>query len=320
MDPLPARIIDAHCHIAAAEHIPRSFVTGSVSNVVAVLTAQGIPATVDKLTAIFLEKMRDPLCDDLVKEMDQAGIAKAFLLAADFSYALRDCPLTIEESYLRHRDVLKRHPDRFEVFGGMDPRWGRDGLDLFERSLREFGFRGFKLYPPTGFAPSDPSLFPFYEICAHYRVPVTVHIGPTSPALSFTPTYPFLLDEAARRFPSVNFIMAHGAVSFTEECAMLCAFRPNLFMDISAFQSALRRDGSAAVVKAAVAKGINHKILFGTDWPVFRLQGDQKAFVEAVCGENGPLADLSDADRTMILHGNAERLLAEARCPSAPVS
>ncbi len=310
------RIIDAHCHIASEEHIPRSFVEGGVSNIAVYLEALGIPATREKLTAVYLEKIQDPLCDALVAEMDAAGVAKSILLAADFTYRLADCLLTIEETYARHRVVMARHPGRFEVFGGMDPRWGKDGLDLFERSLRDFGFRGFKLYPPTGFSPSDPALFPFYELCAYYRVPVTVHIGPTSPALSFAHAYPFLLDEAAQAFPSVDFIMAHGAVSFVEECAMLCAFRPNIHLDLSAFQSALRRDGDAAVVKAAVAKGINHKIIFGTDWPVFRLQGDQPTFVDAICCDDGPLSDLSGVDRDLILHGNIERLLGRARMPA----
>jgi predicted TIM-barrel fold metal-dependent hydrolase len=314
------RIIDAHCHIASSEHIPKSFIEGGISNVLSSLEAQGIRTTREKLIAIYMHKMQDPLCDTLVSEMNQAGIAKSILLAADFTYALHDCALTVEESYLRHRDILQRHPGRFEVFGGMDPRWGKDGIDLFERSLREFGFRGFKLYPPCGFSPSDPAIFPFYEICAQYRVPVVSHIGPTSPALSFTPTYPFLLDDAARKFPAVNFIMAHGAVSFVEECAMLCSFRPNLYMDISAFQSAMRRDGNADAVKAAVSKGINHKILFGTDWPVFRLQGDQRSFVDAVCGTDGPLSHLSEADRALILHGNAERLLGGTFAEGRPVS
>lgn len=309
------RIIDAHCHIASLEHIPRSFVEGGVSNILAVLEAQGIRTTREKLTDIYLEKLQDPLCDGLVAEMDEAGIEQSILLAADFTYELPDCTFTVEQSYARHVEVMKRHPGRFITFGGIDPRWGKDGIDLFERSLREFGFRGFKLYPPTGFSPSDPSIYPFYEICGHYRVPVTVHIGPTSPALSFAHAYPFLLDDAARAFPDVNFIMAHGAVSFTEECAMLCAFRPNIFMDISAFQSALRRDGDAGAVKAAAARGINHKIIFGTDWPVFRLQGDQRTFVDAVCGEEGALADLTERDRKLILHGNIERLLAQARLP-----
>lgn len=307
MSEVPATIIDSHCHIASEEHTPQSFIDGAISNMTAILAAQGIGLTSRRLARLYHQKMQDPLCDELVAEMAQAGIAKSILLAADFTYALKDCKLSIEETFQRHREVLARHPGKFEVFSGVDPRWGNDGVSLFERSLVEFGFRGFKVYPPCGFSPSDPALDPFYDLCAQHRVPVVVHIGPTSPALSFSTSYPFLLDEAARRFPTVNFIMAHGSVNFTEECAMLCGFRPNIYLDLSAYQSAFRRGCDA--VKETVSRGINHKILFGTDWPVFRLQGDQQSFVEAVTAEGGSLSDISDADRRLILHGNAERLL-----------
>ncbi len=309
----PPKIIDAHCHIASEELTPRSFIAGAIDNMASALAAQGIPVAPGKLINLYRQKMQDPLCDALVAEMAEAGISKSVLLAADFTYALKDCALTIEESFARHREVLVRHPGKFEVFGGVDPRWGNDGVALFERSLKEFGFRGLKVYPPCGFSPSFPGLFAFYELCAQYKAPVLVHIGPTSPALSFDTSNPFLLDEAARLFPGVNFILAHGAVSFTEECAMMCAFRPNIYLDISGYQSSFRTDGTGGAVKRVVSRGINHKVLFGTDWPVFRLQGDQHSFVEAVIAEDGPLADLSETDKALILHRNAERLLGSAQ-------
>lgn len=308
----PPRIIDAHCHIASEEFIPRSFIDGAIQNMVSALSAQGIPASAGKLAKLYSTKMRDSLCDALVAEMAESGISKSVLLAPDFTYALKDCALNIEESFVRHREVLARHPGKFEVFGGVDPRWGDDGVALFERSLKEFGFRGLKVYPPCGFSPSCSGLFPFYELCAQHNAPVVVHIGPTSPALSFDTSNPFLLDEAARNFPSVNFIMAHGAVSFIEESAMMCAFRPNIYLDISGYQSAVRAGGLGSAVKKAVSRGINHKILFGTDWPVFRMQGDQQTFVEAVISEDGPLSDLSESEKALILHGNVERLLGSA--------
>ena len=307
---MTSKIIDAHCHIASGEHIPRSFIDGAVANMATALAAKGVRVTHDKLAGMYEQKMQDPLCDALVAEMAEAGVSKSVLLAADFTYALKDCAMTIEESFHKHKEVLVRHPDKFEVFGGVDPRWGSDGLALFERSLAEFGFRGFKVYPPCGFSPSDPALFPFYETCAAYRAPVVVHIGPTSPALSFDTSNPFLLDGAARNFPTVNFIMAHGSISFTEEAAMMCAFRPNVYLDISGFQGSVQVGGSEGAVKAAVSRGINHKILFGTDWPVFRLQGDQQTFIEAVTADDGPLSELSDAEKALILYKNAERLLA----------
>jgi predicted TIM-barrel fold metal-dependent hydrolase len=279
---------------------------------VAALSAQGVPVTAKKLTTMFKSKMQDPLCDGLVAEMAEAGIRKSVLLVADFSYALRDCKLTIEESFYKHREVLLRHPGKFEVFGGVDPRWGKDGLALFERSLADFGFRGFKIYPPCGFSPSDPALFPYYELCAQYQVPVLVHIGPTAPVLDFSVSSPFLIDTAARLFPSVNFILAHGAVSFVEECAMLCRFRPNVYLDISGYQATLGFDPSAGAVKNIISIGINHKVLFGTDWPVFRLQGKQKGFVDVLIKENGPLTDLNEREKSLVLHQNVERLLETA--------
>ena len=302
-------IIDCHCHIASEEHTPRSFIEGSIANMVSALSAQGVSVTASKLTNMFLNRMQDPFCDGLVAEMEAAGISKSVLLIADFTYALKDCSLTVEESFLRHREVLLRHPGKLEVFGGVDPRWGKDGLELFERSLSEFGFRGLKVYPPCGFSPSDPFMFPFYELCAQHQVPVLLHIGPTSPVLDFSISSPFLLDKAARLFPSVNFILAHGAVSFVEECVMMCRFRPNVYLDISGYQSALGYDPAATAVRHIVSLGINHKVLFGTDFPVFRLQGAQADFLEVLTSENGALAQLNDREKSLVLSRNAERLL-----------
>jgi predicted TIM-barrel fold metal-dependent hydrolase len=312
------KIIDSHCHIASEEHTPMSFIEGSVANMVGALSAQGLPATPKKLIAMFMNKLQDPQCDFLAQEMEEAGISKCVLLIPDFTYALKDCKLTIEESFHRHREVRLRHPGKFEVFGGVDPRWGKDGVALFERSLAEFGFSGFKVYPPCGYSPSDPSLFPYYELCAHHRVPVLLHIGPTSPVLDFTVSNPFQIDEAARRFPRVNFILAHGSVSFVQECIMLCRFRPNVYLDISGYQATLGYDPAATAVKQIVSVGINHKVLFGTDFPVFRLQGEQKDFIEPLIREDGALADLSEREQSMILHANVERLLEAGMGVAAP--
>ena len=306
----PLEIVDSHCHIASEEYYPNSFIQGSVLNMLQALTAQGVPATAKGLSGMFLQTLQDPHCDTLVAEMAEAGISKSILLIADFSYALRDCRITVEESFKKHREVLARHPGKLEVFGGVDPRWGKDGLDLFERSLVEFGFRGFKIYPPCGFSPSDPALFPYYELCAYHQVPVVLHQGPTSPALAFDVTNPFLLDEAARRFPNVNFILAHGSVSFIEECAMMCRYRPNVYMDLSGFQTFMG-DRMVAGLRKAVMQGLNHKVLFGTDWPVFRLQGSQRNFVDTLIGEEGALSETSETEKNLILHGNLERLLME---------
>jgi predicted TIM-barrel fold metal-dependent hydrolase len=172
-----------------------------------------------------------------------------------------------------------------------------------------------KLYPPCGYSPSDPSLYPFYEICAARGLPVVVHTGGTSPALGLDTAHPVLLDRAARDFPAVNFILAHGSGSYVEQCAMMCAFRPNVFLDVSAYQSApLDR------LRDVFTRGISHKVIFGSDWPVFRLRGNQKSFVEALLSEAGPLRDLRARELSAFFRGTIERLLREDRAgtPAPP--
>jgi predicted TIM-barrel fold metal-dependent hydrolase len=298
------RILDAHCHVASEEFIPRSFIEGAVTNTLAALAAQGLRPERAKLLDLYLSKLQDPQCEELLAAMAEAGIAGAVLLLPDFTYALRDATLTIAEMYARHRDVLARHPGRFHVFAGVDPRWGRDGLELFERGVREYGFAGMKLYPPCGYRASDRSLYPFYEICAAHRLPVLVHTGGTSPALAFDTARPIFVDEAARAFPAVNFILAHGSTAYVEECVMMCHFRPNVFLDVSAFQSA-----PVGALRPLFARGITHKILFGTDWPVFRLQGTQKDFVAVFLDPAGPLESARAWERDAFFGGSLDRLL-----------
>jgi uncharacterized protein len=305
-------MIDAHCHIASLEHTPRSFIEGVAANMAVRMAAYGVHVPAAKLASMYADRLHDPRCDDLVDEMTAAGISKAVLLVADFTYALRDCVLTIEESFVKHVEAAQRHQGRLVVFGGVDPRWGRDGVDLFDRFVTHFGFCGFKVYPPCGFSPSAPELFPFYEICAAAHLPVLIHIGPTSPVLSFQTSTPMDVDVAARQFPSVNFILAHAPVAYPTECAMMCRFRPNVWLDVSGFQVALAWDQTLRVIERLVTCGLNHKILFGTDWPAFRLQGTQQAFVEAVTADDGPLRALDEDDRARILGGNIEMLLAGA--------
>lgn len=307
-DPDAMSIIDVHCHIASGEHLPRSIVHGMVENMAARFSAQGVPMTAKKLCEMLYRKLQDPLCDELIDEMAEAGISKSIVAAVDYTYAIKDCSLTIEETFRRHHDVLMRHPGKLEIFAGVDPRWGKDGLDLFEDSLTNRGFRGFSVSPPCGFGPSDPGFFPYYELCARYGLPVLVHVGPSSSMLKLDTSNPLLLDEAARLFPLVNFILTQAAVNFSDDCAMMCRQRPNVYLEISGFQAAMGWDPDCKAVARAVSQGINHKVLFGTDWPMFRIHGDQQNFVNAVAGDKSPLSELHHKDKALVLHGNAERL------------
>jgi predicted TIM-barrel fold metal-dependent hydrolase len=302
-------VIDAHCHVPSVRYTPRSFIEASVRNVSVMMEASGLKHPFPRLLDRYLGLMQDHQGDGLVGQMDAAGISTTVLLCPDFSYALKDCVLTAEEALLEHRAILQRHPGRFEAFAGVDPRWGADGIDLFERAVAQWGFRGLKIYPPCGYTASDPGLFPYYEICAQRRLPVMVHTGPTSPALCFHTSRPFDLDAAARRFERVNFILAHASIAFPEECVMMAAFRTNVYLDISGFQKNLISPCGKRDLERVLSGGVPHKILFGTDWPVFRELGSLSDAVQATRAADNPLADLPDPQLALLLGGNAARLL-----------
>ncbi|HYD81459.1 MAG TPA: amidohydrolase family protein [Paucimonas sp.] len=303
-------IIDAHCHIASSKFIPEAFYEGFCRNVLVKLEATGVKKTLGSVLDTYLTQSQDHLGDALIAEMDSAGIHRAVALLPDFTFVMKS-EFTIAEMFRLHAEILQRHAERLFVFGGVDPRWGADGIALFEKGVTEYGFKGFKLYPPCGYSPSDRSLYPFYEICRKHKLPVLLHIGPTSPSLEFAYSHPYLIDRAALDFPDVNFILAHGAVHFVEDCAALCAYRPNVYLDISAFLGSSHPGGWQAGLAELFRKNINHKILFGTDWPVFRYSGGHRKVMDAFLAANGPLGRVSAVQRQWLMSQNIRRLLGQ---------
>src|ERR1041385_649078 len=302
---MTSKIIDGHCHAACLDFIPQAFIDGVIDNMRAALAAQGVMPPRRKLTDLYLKNMQDPECDELVSQMDQAGVAQAVLLLPDFTYVCRDMSLTIAEMFERHARILRKWPGRFFVLAGVDPRWGADGIELFERGITEFGFSGLKLYPPCGYSPSDEMLYPFYEVCSRRRVPVVSHTGGTSPALSFDTFQPALVDRAARNFPGVNFILAHGTGAGLEECVMLCHFRPNVFVDVSGYEDEMDR------LRLLMTRRINHKLIFGTDWPVFRMRATLKDVLHTLVSDGEIQARLSGNTLQNFMGDTIYRLLVE---------
>lgn len=304
------RIVDGHAHVASMKFIPREFVAG----VARTMVVQGAPHVPDaqrtRQVQMLLEAQhQDHLGDELIEEMDDAGIASTVLLVPDFSHAL-ECSLPIAAMARLHHEIRLRHPGRFLVYQGIDPRGGSGAVEFFEKTVTEYGFDGLKLYPPCGYSPSDERLFAFYEVCRQHGLPVLLHTGPTSPVLDFNYAHPSLIDVAARTFHDVNFILAHGGVTFTQEAAQLCAYRPNVYLDLAGFPSTLHARGWIGHLHDLFRLGINHKIIFGTDWPLFRMTSTTGEFLARFTGAEGPLAGLPPRDIELIMAGNLDRITA----------
>jgi uncharacterized protein len=304
----PFRLIDGHVHVASMRFTPVQFVAGVARNILAAAASANNRLTESQVMRLLIAEHQDHHADELVRQMDQAGISQAVLLAPDFSFAL-EVSENMAAIALGHHEIRLRHPGRFLVFLGYDPRSGPEGLDGFERDIRQYDFEGLKLYPPCGYSPSDESLFPVYELCGQLGLPVLLHTGPTSPVLSFEYSNPALIDRAARQFPGVNFILAHGGVNYVEEALLMCAYRPNVYLDFSAFPAALAADGWVNHLARLFRSSLNHKVIFGTDWPVCRATVSHESVVRKLLAQDGPFTGLSKRDRQNVMGGNILRLV-----------
>jgi uncharacterized protein len=297
------KIIDAHCHLASTLTTPQEFFEGISENIYAKYVAAGIDAiSKQEILATIMRSQNDHNGDQLKTEQREAGIYKCCLLAPDFSFAYEKEP-TYKQVNDHHIAVCARHKEHFIFFAGVDPRWGQPAADYFESIVRSGKASGFKLYPPCGFSPSDPICFPFYEICAEYKIPVLLHTGPTSPSLTFRYNNPSLIDPAAQKFGNVNFICAHGAINNWQEHILLAKYRANIFLDVSGFVDSCTGVSWQSHLAMIFKCGINHKLIFGTDWPVFKNKGSFSSLLDEIYGANFGLS-ASDMDNFMFANFN----------------
>jgi predicted TIM-barrel fold metal-dependent hydrolase len=308
-------IIDSHAHVALEQVLPLQFFDGWADNLQRLLPPDAPASQRTALVRLLRQLNQDHGCDQLVAEMDRAGIAKTVLLIVDFGFAYPQQMNRLEEIYELHRAIVARHPGRFIVFAGVDPRRGGKGRQLLERALRDGDVRGFKIYPPCGYSPEQKDLYPFYEICAKYKAPVLTHIGPTSPTLSFKHTHPNDIENAAFLFPEVNFILGHAGVVWRDDAALLAAYRPNVYLDLSGFQPAWRKGHLDQILTAHKSAGVLRKLLFGTDWPIHRMHGSQLQAVDALrdCARR---AIITEEELDWIFYRNAAQLLREPAGPA----
>lgn len=259
----------------------------------------------DKAERLVLGLMSDQWCDVLVEQMRRAGIARAVLLV------LPGCD-DPEWVHAHHHAVVRRHPDRLLAFASVDPRTGDRGLDLFRRAVRDLGFRGAKLYPPMGYRVDDPALDGYFATCSESSLPALIHVGPSLPELNSSFGDPRHLGPVVRRWPRVNFVLAHAGFRLDDDSVSLARSCPNVYLDLAGFRSTynqLDRETIDAFGRI-FDDGLHQKVLFGTDWPLFSLLSDpgrDVAFVTSLFRETRHGGEDHRLDD--ILYGNAARVL-----------
>lgn len=254
----------------------------------------------------------------ILAEMNAADVSRSVIFFADYELRLGEEALSIEEANRAHADLARRSNGRLVAFFGIDPR-RPSAASLFATALEEWGIRGLKLHPTTGFSPSDAVCEPLYELARTHRVPVVIHTGPMASPLLSDFARPMQIDAAAANFQDVSFVMQHAGQDLWPEALGIAFWKPNVFLELSMWQWVYRRDPAEFV--RAVGRMIRtigaDRILFGSDFPGLRHELPLGDWV-AVFRRLPDLARAHGFEITVdevhaILGGNAKRLLGSNR-------
>lgn len=237
--------------------------------------------------------VREKSVDLLVREMDTAGIDMAVVPGRD------EFGVTYEELL----ELSRQYPGRFILFPSVDPLSGQKALDEVRRTVLEG--EGKRIVIESGFSPEtcftadDERLFPLYQMLEDHDIPLMINYSAHAmKGAPFDPEAPRQLDIAARRFPNLTFVVAHGGWPWTKECIALAMIDKNVYLLPDAYGTIA--SGSEDYAKAAkkLAKG---KILYGSAHPLAPSQAAAE-YVDQQCG-------LDDEAKRQVFYEVAARLL-----------
>lgn len=304
-------VIDIHSHLALKEiYSPRYLDPFSDD----IISKSGLtsPTQISFMKKLIWGFMKDGDCEKLLDQMNVAGVSETVLLIIDTGFSLGEPSFSLEEIFEMHHKIKKRWPDRIKVFAGIDPRRGEKGQDLFKKGVFEYGFCGLKLYPPMGYAMNDKALDFYYSICNKYKLPVLIHTGPSNPDLKNDLAHAHYSIEVAKSFIDINFILAHAGFNLDREQMKVMASLPNVFFDISGFQTVVNDRNifsSETFSKREVIDLLNSKILFGSDWPLFNYSESVKYQIDHLINNIHRYITNDQSVIDNLLYGNAKHIL-----------
>jgi hypothetical protein len=239
---------------------------------------------------------------DYYHEQDIVGV----LLAWDAETATGRKPLRNETV----AEIVRRFPEQFIGFASVDPHKGDKAIREIERSVKELGLAGAKFHPGVqAFYPNDPQFTPLFTKIAALGIPALFHTGtnglgagmPGGGGIKLDYTRPIYLDSLAADHPDLTIIGAHPSWPWEQEMIAILQHKPNVYNDLSGWSP---RYIPPALLAEAAGR-LNHKFLFGSDYPFIPPERWLKDFAA--------LDGWTDAARQRVLWRNGQQLLAHTR-------
>ena len=240
--------------------------------------------------------------DQLVDEMDKAGVARAVILGQD-THATRNPAF---KNYTLKNDeiarIAEKSKERLVPFAGVDPNSGREAVSELKRAVGKLGMRGLKVHSSANsvYLNDRRLMFPIYEFCQDASVPVLFHTGTTGLGdCEMKYSKPELLDEVCQAFPDLKVVMAHFGWPWPDVAIAIALRNPNVFIDVSGWKPRYIPHSMIPYLNGP----LQDRFLFGTDYPMLR----QKEWLEDFNANLAPKLKIGVAEK--LLSSNAKRLL-----------
>ena len=208
---------------------------------------------------------------EMIEKMEEAGIEKAFLIAARAGRV--GLPGCYHMPYSVVADACAKYPERFYGLAGIDPFEGMDGVRAFEDAIKNMGFVGAHLYPHWyELAPDHAKYYPFYAKCCELNVPIQMQVGQS---MVYSQEYrtksvgqPIALDAVACDFPELKLIGIHVGIPWHDEMISMAWKHENIFIGCDAHRP---KYWPKSFIHYLNSYG-QDKIIFGTDFPVLEFK------------------------------------------------
>lgn len=252
----------------------------------------------------------------MLAEMDGAGIDVGVLFAMDYDYTGEKLRVPHWEQLVALARVRDLHPGRFVLFAAIDPRRGKAGVDLLRRAKAELGIVGMGEFAPHffGFAPNDRErCYPIYEACAELDLMIAPNCSIITSQISRW-CDPIYFEDVANDFPQINIsLTSAGYPHWAETALALANSKPNIYLDIGDWQARMAADPVDHVIRfvhRCLDTDARHKIMFGSDHPVYNRTVSEKAWVEVFTLEAGRRGlGFSDEELHLLFSDNAQEFL-----------
>lgn len=231
-----------------------------------------------------LEMHLDGTADTLIKTGTEAGIEKFIV------QSVATTPAQVESINNFIAGSVSEHPDQLIGFAAMHPDY-EDIEKEIDRAV-SLGLKGVKIHPDfQKFNVDDKNAMRIYEVIEG-RLPILIHMGDHRTDYS----KPRRLLNVLDAFPKLEVIGAHfGGWSEWDAAAEVLGGR-HLWVDTSSSLYSMTPEHARELIDIYGAE----KVLFGTDYPMWTAKDELEMFDKI---------PLTDEEREMILHKNAERLL-----------